>query len=236
LLLLHGWGASSANFGPVIGALHEKFTVLAPDLPGFGFSDQPLEPWGSYEYAGVVARLAAEVEASHFHVLGHSFGGRVALALSCAYPGLVKKLVLVDSPGIRVPAAAKLALKGCLYRALRFSARALPPPQRESVLSWARQLLGSPDYRAAGPLRGTLVKLLSEDFRTKLPGILSPTLVIWGDHDTEVPLDTARIMAQEIPHAELMIIPNAGHFPFLDQPKAFTDTVIRFLEAEAVRE
>ena len=232
LLLLHGWGGSSASFASVAPELQERFTVIAPDLPGFGLSQLPPAAWGSYDYADLVARLSNQIHPPPYSVLGHSFGGRVALALACAHADLVSKLVLVDAAGIKVAPPPRVRLKAAVYGGLRRVASLLPASVADRAADGLRRLFGSADYREAGALRATLVRLLQDDFRPRLPGIQIPTLVIWGDRDTEVPLAAARILAQEMPSAELAIIPGAGHFPFIEAPERFCQLVQGFLAAE----
>ena len=98
LLMLHGWGANSLSFMGAASLLEERYRTLAPDLPGFGFSEAPPEAWGSADYARAVAGLPKSAGYESVSVIGHSFGGKVALALATEYPELVKKLVLVASP------------------------------------------------------------------------------------------------------------------------------------------
>jgi pimeloyl-ACP methyl ester carboxylesterase len=87
----------------------------------------------------------------------------------------------------------------------------------------------SADYALAGPLRPTLVRVLSEDLTRLLPLISAPTLLVWGEQDRDVPLAVAQIMAQAIAGARLEVFENAGHFAYLDQFERFRLLVGRFL-------
>lgn len=231
VLLLHGWGGSSASFARVASELQQRFTVIAPDLPGFGLSQLPPAAWGSYDYADLVARLSNQIHPPPYSVLGHSFGGRIALALACAHPDLLNKLVLVDAAGIRIAPPPRVRAKAAVYRALRHAISRLPAGMAGRPTDGLRRLFGSSDYRDAGALRPTLVRLLQDDFRAELPRLRCPTLVIWGERDKEVPLAAARVLAREMPSAELAIIPGAGHFPFLEAPDRFCQLVQGFLDA-----
>jgi pimeloyl-ACP methyl ester carboxylesterase len=231
LLLLHGWGGSSLSFMSVAADLEQRFRVLAPDLPGFGFSEAPPSAWGSAEYARAVAVLPRAAGFGAVDVVGHSFGGKVALALATGYPELVRRLVIVGSPIVRLPAEGSVRSRSLAYSALRGVARALPP-LRGRILDWGRNRFGSADYRAAGPLRPTLVRVVNEDWRPALPAVHAPVLLLWGEDDTEVPLRVAEEALKELPNARLTVIGGAGHFPFLDKPREFSEAVIDFLSAD----
>jgi pimeloyl-ACP methyl ester carboxylesterase len=221
VVLLHGWGQTSLSFAGIMPALERRFRVLAPDLPGFGFSESPPAAWSSAEYAGVVASLIENAGFERADVLGHSFGGKVAVALASSRPELVRRLVLV---------AAGVQSRARGYAIARKLA-SLAPPLRDRILGWARDRYGSEDYKAAGELRPTFVKVVNEDWRTELKSLRSPLLLVYGERDADVPLGVAREALAEAPNAELVVIEGAGHFPFLDDSDRFLDVVTRFLTA-----
>jgi pimeloyl-ACP methyl ester carboxylesterase len=107
VLILHGWGGSIESVRPISAALAGVSTAYAVDLPGFGESDPPPEPWGAGEYAGFVRELMDELGLDATVVIAHSFGGRVAIRLAVDFPERVTKLVLVNSAGIRPARTAK---------------------------------------------------------------------------------------------------------------------------------
>lgn len=228
LLMLHGWGQSSLSFMGAASLLEKRFRILTPDLPGFGFSEAPREAWGSADYARVMAELIKTAGFESVDVLGHSRGGTIALALATAYPELVKRLVIVASPIVLLPPEPGVRSRSLRYSALRGVAK-LMPPLRGRLLAWGRNRFGSADYRAAGALRPTLVRVVNEDWRPALPAVQAPVLLIWGSEDTEVPLRVAEEAMGLLPRAELVTLEGAGHFPFLDEPEAFAEAVSSFL-------
>jgi pimeloyl-ACP methyl ester carboxylesterase len=228
LVLLHGWGQTSLSVAGIMPALEKRFRVLAPDLPGFGFSESPPAAWGSAEYAGVVASLIENAGFERADILGHSFGGKVAVALASSRPELVRRLVVVAAPVVRLPPAAGVQSRARGYTVARKLA-GLAPPLRDRILGWARDRYGSEDYKAAGELRSTFVKVVNEDWRTALKSLRSPLLLVYGERDPAVPLVVAREALAEAPSAELVVIEGAGHFPFLDDSDRFLDAVTRFL-------
>jgi pimeloyl-ACP methyl ester carboxylesterase len=229
-VLLHGWGASSQTLAPLCGALADSFRVLAADLPGFGWSPAPPGAWGTADYAGHVERLMQEVGIGRAALLGHSFGGRIAIRLAAQQPALVSRLALVASAGIRPPRRVGYRVKVAAAKLTRWFF-SLPGwgATGQRMVSRVSNRFGSRDYRAAGAMRPTLVKVVNEDLAPLLPAVQAPTLILWGDRDQEVPRNAMEIMAARIPHASLVVFEGAGHFPFLDAPEKFCGTLKEFL-------
>jgi pimeloyl-ACP methyl ester carboxylesterase len=230
LLLLHGWGGSARSFASLIPVLAGAFSVCAPDFPGFGLSALPPVPWGVADYVTFVRRLLERLQWPRAHLLGHSHGGRVAIALAAERPSTVDRLVLVDSAGIRPPRTLALRSRGLLARTAR---RVLGHPLagvagRKSLAALYRRL-GMTDYASAGPLRATFVKLVNEDLSALLPRIEAPTLVVWGARDTETPLWMGLQIARDVPNAKLTVLPGAGHYSYLDAPQRFEQQILAFL-------
>jgi len=230
VILLHGWGVSGESLNGVARSLEDQFRVLTIDLPGFGWSATPLTAWGTRDYAAHLDRFMECAMLPSASVLGHSFGGRVALALAAWYPHRVRELVLVASAGIRPRRGPGYYLK---IMAAKLAKRCVSLPVFERVgpriasglFDWA----GSRDYKQAGRMRTTLVKLVNEDVRDLLSSIRAPALIIWGDRDRDVPRSSMEIMARGIAGARLEVLEGAGHFPFVDMPDRFAHVVRGFL-------
>lgn len=230
VVLLHGWQASSQNLAALAAGLSDTFRVLTADLPGFGWSQPPPVAWGTAEYAAHVERLMQETGMVGASLLGHSFGGRVAIRLAATQPALVPRLVLVASSGIRPRRRIGYYARVSSYKLARwlFSLPGWGGTGRRLIARVSGRF-GSRDYRAAGSMRPTLVRLVNEDLTPLLPAVQAPTLILWGDRDQEVPRGAMEIMAAGIPHARLLVFEGAGHFPFLDAPEPFCRTVKEFL-------
>jgi pimeloyl-ACP methyl ester carboxylesterase len=200
VLALHGWGRTRADWAPVL----EGVDSLAVDLPGFGASPPPEEPWGSRQYAELLAPLLSD---GGWTVVGHSFGGRVAVQLAAGWPGAVDRLVLTGVPLLRRTTGGKAPFAFRLAK--RLHALGLLSDDRMEA---ERRKRGSADYRAAtGVMRDTLVRLVNEDYREQLPAIDAPVDLVWGAGDTAAPLDMAREAAALIPHATLSVSETSGH-------------------------
>ena len=231
LVLLHGWGASSELFAPILDALAPGRRLILPDWPGFGGTAEPPEPWAARDYAAWVMALLDRLGVTTADVIGHSHGGRVAISIASGFPDRVRRLVLTSSAGVRQPPGLRQRVAVRTYKALRRveHSRVAPAALRAYARSHADRR-GSEDYRAAsGVLRATLVRLVNEDLTPLLPSVRAPSLLIWGDRDTETPLAAARVMERLIPDAGLVVFEGAGHFAYLEQPTRFCRIVDVFL-------
>jgi pimeloyl-ACP methyl ester carboxylesterase len=228
VLLLHGWGGAIESFAPLLDDLCRSYTVAAFDLPGFGTSSLPPSSWGSAEYARLTLKVIDRLQLGRPHLIGHSFGGQVSIQVAATAPERVGKLVLVCSAGIRTRPALATRLKRMaarLGKGLAVHGGWIGERLRAAIY----RRVQSQDYANAGPLRPTLVRVINEDLTPLLPLIQSPTLLVWGAQDRDVPLAAAQVMARLIPGAQLVVFENASHFAYLDQFDRFRLLVGRFL-------
>lgn len=232
VIVLHGWGASIETVASIVNALRSVATVHALDLPGFGESEPPSQPWGVEDYGRFLSRFMDAVGVEQpAAIVGHSNGGRVAIWLAARQPARVSRLILVDSAGIRPRRGATYYRKVGMAKVGKHAARRLGAPGRR-----LRDLLvgraASADYAAASPqMRPTLVRLVNSDLRELLPQISAPALLIWGEQDTATPLADAHLMERLIPDAGLVVFQGAGHYSYLEQPARFATVARHFIEA-----
>lgn len=233
VVLLHGWGASSQSLAGVVACLAPHFQVMTVDLPGFGWSQGPPAAWGVADYADHVRQLLDAVRIPKAALLGHSFGGRIAIRLASSHPERVDRLILVASAGVRPTRGPRYYARVATFKALRrvLTLPGLAGPGSRLLSRWQAKV-GSRDYLAAGALRPTFVKVVNEDLTPALALIQAPTLLLWGDQDHEVRRPAVDVMAAQIPGAHLTVFAGAGHFPFQDAPEHFCQSVREFLRAE----
>lgn len=226
VLFLHGWRSDAKVWQHIM----EKLTALgypcyALDLPGFGQSEAPKTTFSVADFAALITAFAQKTELHHTTVIGHSFGGRVTIKLAAQKPNWIQHIVLVDSGGIRNPSWSRSAKQ--------FAAKIVKPlftlPGTENVRKKIYEHMGAEDYVATPNLTQTYIKVVQEDLQHDLGIITIPTLLLWGDSDTATPIEDAHRMHELIPHSELHILQNAGHYSFLDQPEQFCNTLIQFL-------
>ncbi len=227
VVLLHGWGGEANSFKPVFDWLSSTYKVYAIDLPGFGLSEIPETAWDATDYARFLSAFFKKLDIESAHLIGHSYGGRISIVMAAVEPDLVDKLILVDSAGLIPPRTLKYHLRVSVAKIGRLIRHCGPIGNRfADVLS---KMMGSKDYQEAGPMRATLVKSVNQDLRPLLPKIKASTLLIWGENDIDTPISFGRIMSEEIPNAELVILKDAGHFSYLDQFPQFCNFVGNFL-------
>ncbi len=232
VVLMHGWGCDHTIWQGVQGHLESAgFRVTSLDFPGFGESAEPPAAWGMEEYAAWFERFLAARGIGNPVLIGHSFGGRVAIVHASRNP--VSKVVLVDAAGVKPRRGAKYYIKVWSFKALkRLAPLVLGKQKAAAMIERRRAGAGSADYNAASPvMRGTLSKVVNEDLRRFMPDISAPTLLIWGEKDTATPLRDAGIMERLIPDAGLVVFDGAGHYSFLERPSQFAAVINSFLNS-----
>ncbi len=233
VVLMHGWGCNSSTVVSIANALLPKVRVFNIDLPGFGKSEEPREVWGVYDYEEMLRQLIEHEAIERPTIIGHSYGGRVAIAYA-AHHADVNKLVLVDSAGIKPRHSLKWYIKVYTYKAAK---RLLPlllgKEKGEKALDKVRGRSGSSDYRNSSPMmRAIMSKSIAQDLRHLMPDIKASTLLIWGEADTATPLADAKQMERLIAGSGLVTFPGCGHYSFLDNPGQFRAVLRSFLNDE----
>lgn len=235
ILVLHGWGASIKTMRPVIDALVLGFCVTAVDFPGFGGSDMPPDTYGVPEYMDIVYRLLKLLGIKKTHIICHSFGGRVAVMLAAKHPDTTGKIVFTGAAGLIKRRSLKRRLRTFAYKTAkrinrgRVIKRVLKALGKD-VGSYVKNA-GSADYKALPEnMKKVFVRIVNLDLKSFLPYIKSPSLLIWGENDTETPLKFGRIMEKLIPDAGLVVFPGAGHYAYLEYSGRFNHIVKTFLE------
>jgi pimeloyl-ACP methyl ester carboxylesterase len=229
LLLTHGYSSTSAMWQGQIEALSRHHKLVLWDMRGHGQSDYPDEP-AAYSEALTVADMAAlldEVGAGRAIVGGLSLGGYMSLAFYRAHPDRVRALLIIDTgPGFRKDDARDAWNKRAHETGDRFEREGL------AVLKAASRERSSVSHRdALGLARAAHGMLTQRDARVieSLPDIRVPSLVVVGADDTPF-LAASDYMAAKIPDAKKAVIPAAGHAVNIDQPQAFIDAVLPFLD------
>ena len=211
VIALPGWRHDHNDFADVLAGLD----ALAVDPPGFGTTPEPPEGWGGAEYADAVAPLLDEA-ASPVVVVGHSFGGRIAVHLAARHPDAVRALVLAGVPLLR-RADRPAAMAPLAFRAARWlNRRGLFPDERMEAL---RRQHGSADYRAStGVMRDVLVRSVNETYEEQLRAISCPVHLVWGEHDDQAPTEVAERAAALAGDARLTVLPEVGHMVPTEAP------------------
>lgn len=206
IILLHGWGQNIEMMKPLGDAFCDRFRITILDFPGFGQSEEPKEAWTIDKYSLMLEEFVKLTGIKKPIVMGHSFGGRVAIRYSAR--NNIDKLVLFGSPCIRTN--EDLSLKVKILKKLKTL------PGMNKFGEFMKQYIGSRDYKAASPImRQTLVEVVNEDLSKYAREIEEPTLLIWGEQDTEAPVSDAKELEKIMMDAALIILPGT-HYAYLE--------------------
>ena len=206
ILLLHGWGQNIEMMKFIGDNFNDRFRITILDFPGFGESNEPSEPWTVGDYSNMLERFVKELDIKKPIIMGHSFGGRVAIRYSANNP--IEKLVLFGSPCVRVNEELPLSVK--LLKTIK------KLPGMNSLGEYMKKYIGSRDYKAASPImRQTLVNVVNEDLSSYAKAIEEPTLLIWGDNDTEAPVEEAKVLESIMVDAALILLPGT-HYAYIE--------------------
>lgn len=231
LILMHGWGCDHSTVRSIAATAALTHTVYNIDFPGFGASEEPAEVWGVERYTRLIEALVKAEKLESPVLVGHSFGGRVAILF--ASRNKADKVILVDAAGIKPRRTLKYYLKVYSFKAgKKFWEMILGKEKAQARIDRMRARRGSSDYAGASPMmRRILSKVVNEDLTDRLPLISAPALLIWGENDTATPLSDAKKMARLIPDSGLVSFPGCGHYSFLDNPGQFRAVLSSFLKS-----
>ena len=227
VLILPGWNTTIEVYRLLIDAVSKYSEVITLDMPGFGKSSKLEESWNLDDQIEFVKKFVKALKLKEFDLIGHSNGGRTIIKMMAGDVDFkVGKIVLMGAAGIEHQKTAK---QKAMIGAAKVAKKFIP----KGMLEKMKQHAGSDDYRAAEPvMRDTLVKLVNEDLSEYLPKIKQPTLLIWGDLDTEAPVEDAIKMESLIPDAGLVRLGDCTHFAFVENPVYINRVIETFLKGE----
>lgn len=225
IYILHGWTYSLDKWQTMIYLLKENgLDPVLLKIPGLAKESDRI--WDIEDY---VEWLKKETETSDNLVLvGHSNGGRIALAFTQKYPDKVNHLFLIDSAGIYHD-EFPIRLKRTVFKGLAKVGKKITKSKMLKDLLY--KLVRESDYKDANPqMKKTLVNLLESDKNLGLDKIDTPTTIIWGEYDTTTPLTDGKIMTQKIRNSKLFIIKGARHSPQYTHPQEVAEKIIEALK------
>lgn len=234
IVMMHGWGQSLESFrilGDLLSRYHQVYII---DFPGFGKSPKPDEDWDTIDYARAIDGFFEQLNLANAIVIGHSFGGRVGVRLAARYAKRVNALILINAHGLKTMQTGKKLWRS---KALKFLSNILKWSDAtfntKSFENWFVPKFASRDYRNAGPLKNILVKTVTEDVSDDARQITCPTFLLWGEKDTETPVDIGYRYSKLISKSKLVVLPEKDHFPFIDEGAHVCATyILNFLSEE----
>jgi pimeloyl-ACP methyl ester carboxylesterase len=251
VVFVHGLGGQWQNWLENIPRAATERRAIAVDLPGFGLSELPREKVTIPGYGRFVSTLLDRLGLERAHLVGNSMGGLVCSEVAIQFPDLVERLVLVSAAGIstasvlKAPvvtlaraAAAVTAFTAARHRDIasrrltRHAALALVaryPSLLKADVAWEALMKGTgkPGFDDA------LLASLGYDYRERLPEIRHPTLIVWGEQDSILPVEDAHEYERLIEDSRKVVMENTGHVPMVERPAAFNDTLMEFLAETA---
>ena len=251
VLLIHGFGASTYTWRHIAPDLARDHRVIAVDMKGFGQSDKPFdESYSVFDQAELLAQLIVDLDLRDLTVIGHSFGGGVALVLALdedeRLEGRIKKLVLLDS--IAYPQDIPMFFRMLdMPLVSHVGVRMVPPAVQtrialqiayldnskiddEEVETYAAPLRTAAGKHAIIHSARQIVPEGIEEISERYKSIQQPTLILWCDHDRIVPLDVGLKLRRELPNARLKLVEKCGHMPQEEQPAATLRLLREFLD------
>lgn len=229
LIWSHGWGQSRHAMRPLAQTLRTLGRHILIDAPGFGDSPVPFDTveksWSSREYADFMADFIREISPQSPVIwIGHSFGCRIATQLGAHYPELIAKMVYIAGAGLKRRRSPwhSLVVKTKIYtykmgkKLAPFLAPLLGDKQ-----------FGSTDYRNAGPMRGTLVKVVNENLEAEAAQITAPVLLLYGTNDTETPPEIGTRFEKLIKNAQMIPLSGQDHYTVLSEGHQQTAACIK---------
>ena len=239
MLLIHGFGGEKDHFTRVAGYLTPHYRVVAPDVPGFGESSKT--PGVSYSPAVQADRLRALIQAlgvDKVHVGGNSMGGAIAAMYAVQYPDEVESLWLLAPAGVWSAPHADIVPRldedgehllipeneEDFVRLLEFATSDPPYIPGFMVTEMARRRLADNALEPA-----IFEEVGSFSIEERVDGLRTPTLIVWGDEDRALHVDSAQILHERMPASQVVIMPGIGHAPMIERPAESAAAYLQFL-------
>ena len=227
-LILHGWGQSSTHWNKLVSLLPNNYRYVILDLPGFGNTQHlPSNP-GIKEYSDFVLSFIHKLKLKNITLLGHSFGGQIATHLVVTHPKTFKHLILLSPSTIRQK-TKKLKLKVLIYHQFKFLKKIIPRFLSNPLI---KQISSTDYYNSSPQHRSILKKIVNQNLAPSLKKILTPTTIIWGDQDKEIPYQ-GKFLAENVPQSQLIVLYGADHNPHLLKPEKLSSAIQQSLNFQS---
>jgi len=211
----HGWGQDHRAFTQLAEALQTQAHHLLLDFPGFGQSPPPPKGWNTIDYARATAEMLQNLPFQGKNIwIGHSFGCRVGLQLAAHYPEMLDGLILIAGAGLprKRNLWEKASLKNRIYTFKLLKQLWILLGKNVDTL---HQHFGSLDYRNAGAMRETFLKVIAENLNEEAANVKCSTLLIYGTADVITPPEIGEHLQKLIPNARLIILDGQNHHSLL---------------------
>lgn len=216
LVWLHGWGQSREAIRPLAESMVAAGESWILDLPGHGEAPNPPEAYSPAHYASITAAWLAGQPAYPTVIIGHSLGFRVAVHMAHQKTPTVMGLVSLAGAGVPRALTAQETSRRKTTRMLIRIAKFLKPFMGDAPLNRLRTRFGSTDYlNVSSDLRPTFLAVVNDNVSKLCPDVPLPTLLIYGDADTETPPSVGQRFQKLLPQAQLQVLPHQTHYSLL---------------------
>lgn len=219
IILLHGWGLDKNYFDKLVHLMKPNQKILSLDFFGFGKSSEPRDYFDTYEYAYYVFVMLKRLKLDNVILVGHSFGGRIAILLSSIFNLNVTSLILTSSAGINRFSLLKF-LKIYRYKFLKYLVK------NNIINKKFLENFGSKDYKkTSSNLRKVFVRVVNQDLKYLLNKINAKTTLVWDKKDKETPYFICNTLNRKIKNSEIIRFSTGGHFVYLYNLNKFANVI-----------
>ena len=223
IIALHGWGQNIEMMDLLLNSFSKNYRLIIFDLPGHGESTEPPRAYELIDFVKILEKFVKDNNIKNPIFVGHSFGGK--LSLLYASRNKVDKLILLAPPYKK--SEAKVDIRIRLLKKLKFI------PGTNLILQKLKNKLGSTDYRNASEvMRAVMVKHVNTDITEDVKKIKCPTLIVWGDNDLAVPIETAYELEKLIPDSGVVLYKNSSHYAYLENKENLLKVLDVFLNGK----
>ena len=250
VVFVHGLGGQWQNWLENLPRAALERRAIALDLPGFGSTPMPRDEITIPGYGRCVNQICEKLDLGRVDIVGNSMGGYIAAEVAIQFPERIDQLLLVSAAGITtadvarrpVYTAGRIATAMTAHSSAQYRAIASRPKSRHMALALVARhpslLRADLAYEgfikgAGGPgFESALRACLEYDFRDRLPEIRRPTLIVWGEKDSIIPVRDAQEFERLIPDSRKVVMKDTGHIPMAERPGAFNNVMMDFLAEE----
>lgn len=206
IVYLHGWGTNGKFFEFMAKDINAKNILI--DFPPFGKSEEPKIAYDLSDYANIVRCILKKEDIQNFCIISHSFGTRVAIYMITIYNMNVEKLIITGGAGLKPKNHLKKFFRRIKYKICKLFNK--------------NYLAGSKDYRnLSNVMKQTFNNVISLNFDKYIKKITCPTLLVFGNKDTETPMYMAKRFYKKIKNSKLIIYKNFDHFAYIKNGEQF---------------
>ena len=223
LIFLHGWGQNIEMMKPLADYFQKEYKIYILDLPGHGKSSEPTFAYHVEDFVDVLRKFIEIKKIKNPILIGHSFGGKTSLLYASKYNDVSKLIMLACSFKKEIE---KPSLK---TKVLKFAKKI---PGLNKLEGWAKNHIGSTDYKnASGIMKEVLVNAVNRDLREDVKNINADTLLIWGDQDQAVSIESAHELDSLLPNSGLVVFKGFTHYAYLENLGQTVVVIRSFLES-----